>query len=85
MIIIFSSDFKTALVGSFQDGVLEAAKATTLKTVIDDRGMKIPIFNGHDTEDGPIYKRDVSKRKFQGECWVVFNFFFFFLIQGVVI
>ena len=64
MIIIFSSDFKTALVGSFQDGVLEAAKATTLKTVIDDRGMRIPIFNGHDTEDGPIFKRDVSTRKF---------------------
>merc|ERR1711953_186597 len=54
-------DFKTALLGSFQDGVLEAAKATTLKTVIDDRGMKIPVFNSHDNEDAcPIYKREVS-------------------------
>ena len=56
-----TSDFKTALLGSFQDGVLEAAKATTLKTVIDDRGMKIPVFNSHDNEDAcPIYKREVS-------------------------
>ena len=56
-----TSDFKTALLGSFQDGVLEAAKATTSKTVIDDRGMKIPVFNSHDNEDAcPIYKREVS-------------------------
>ena len=50
-------DFKTALIGSFEDGFLEAAKATTLKTVIDDRGMKIPIFN---EPLGPTYKREVS-------------------------
>ena len=50
-------DFRTALVGSFVDGFLEEARPTTLRTVIDDRGMKIPIFN--ECQD-KVYKRDIS-------------------------
>ena len=38
-------DFKTALVGSFVEGVLESAQETELKTVIDTNGIKVPIFN----------------------------------------
>jgi histone-lysine N-methyltransferase SETD7 len=37
-------DFKTALVGSFVDGVMEYAHEAELKTTIDDRGIKVPIF-----------------------------------------
>ena len=37
-------DFKTAFVGSFVDGVFEAAQEAELKTVIDDNGIKMPIF-----------------------------------------
>ena len=54
-------DFKTALVGTFVDGVLEEAKATTLKTVVDDRGIKIPIFN---EAVGPTYCREISNYTF---------------------
>ena len=50
-------DFLTALVGSFTDGFLDEARPTTLKTVIDERGMKIPIFNKCQDQ---IYKRDIS-------------------------
>jgi hypothetical protein len=35
------SDFKTALVGSFVDGVLEHAQEARLKTVVDDAGVKV--------------------------------------------
>ena len=38
-------DFKTALVGAFVEGVLESAQETELKTVIDNNGIKVPIFN----------------------------------------
>ena len=37
-------DFKTALVGSFVEGVMECAQEAELKTVIDDNGIKVPIF-----------------------------------------
>jgi hypothetical protein len=50
-------DFKTGFIGSFEDGVLESAQAVTLKSVVDDRGIKIPIFS---EASGPLYKREVS-------------------------
>lgn len=50
-------DFKTAFIGSFEDGTLESVQAVTLKSVIDDRGVKIPIFT---EAKGPLYKREVS-------------------------
>ena len=34
-------DFKTALVGSFIDGVLDQAQEARLKTVVDDSGVKV--------------------------------------------
>ena len=37
-------DFKTALVGSFVDGVMECAQEAELKTTINDDGIKVPIF-----------------------------------------
>ena len=37
-------DFKTALMGSFVEGVMETARETELKNVIDDSGIKVPIF-----------------------------------------
>ena len=37
-------DFKTALVGSFVDGVMECAQEAELKTTINDSGIKVPIF-----------------------------------------
>ena len=37
-------DFKTALMGSFVEGVMETARETELKNVIDDNGIKVPIF-----------------------------------------
>jgi hypothetical protein len=37
------SDFKTALVGSFVDGVLEHAQEARLKTVVDDAGVKVSL------------------------------------------
>ena len=37
-------DFKTALVGSFVNGVLESAQEAELKTAIDDCGIKVPLF-----------------------------------------
>ena len=50
-------DFKTAFVGSFDDGFLELAQAAQLKTVVDDRGIKIPVFT---QPSGPHYKREIS-------------------------
>lgn len=50
-------DFKTAFVGSFEDSFLESVQAAHLKTVVDDRGMKIPIFT---EPTGPPYKREIS-------------------------
>ena len=34
-------DYRTALVGSFSDGIMERAQAAELKTVIDDKGIKV--------------------------------------------
>ena len=46
-------DFRTALVGHFEDGLMKAAQVASLKTIIDDGGIKVPIF----TEPrGPYYK-----------------------------
>ncbi len=50
-------DFRTALVGNFTDGVMERAQAARLKTVIDDRGIKVPIFS---EPEGPAFKREIS-------------------------
>ena len=47
------ADFRTALVGHFEDGLMKAAQVASLKTIIDDGGIKVPIF----TEPrGPYYK-----------------------------
>ena len=37
-------DFKTALVGSFVNGVMDYAQEAELKDVIEDNGIKVPIF-----------------------------------------
>ena len=37
-------DYKTALVGSFTDGVMESAQEAELKAIIDDSGIKVPMF-----------------------------------------
>ena len=54
-------DFRTAYIGQFEDGILESAKATILKTVVDQNGIKIPIF---DEPDGPSFNREVSNFDF---------------------
>lgn len=51
------TDFKTAFVGTFENGFLEAAQVARLKTVIDVRGIKVPIFT---EPTGPMYKREVA-------------------------
>jgi histone-lysine N-methyltransferase SETD7 len=50
-------DFKTAFVGTFEAGVLESVQVAFLKSVVDDRGIKIPIFT---EATGPMYTREVS-------------------------
>ena len=50
-------DFRTALVGHFEDGLMKAAQVATLKTLIDDGGVKVPIFT---EPQGPIYKRELA-------------------------
>jgi len=37
-------DFKTAFVGSFVGGIFEQGQEATLKSVIDDCGIKVRIF-----------------------------------------
>ena len=37
-------DYKTALVGSFTDGVMERAQEAELKSIIDADGVKVPLF-----------------------------------------
>ena len=34
-------DYKTAFVGTFSDGFMEFAQVARLKTVIEDRGIKV--------------------------------------------
>ena len=46
-------DFKTALIGSFTDGVMESAQEAELKSIIDDNGVKVPLFT---EPTGDIYK-----------------------------
>ena len=50
-------DFKTAFVGTFVEGILEEAQTARLRSVVDDRGIKIPYFT---EPTGPVYRRDVS-------------------------
>jgi len=50
-------DFKTAFVGTFVEGILEEAQEARLRSVVDDRGIKIPYFT---EPTGPVYRRDVS-------------------------
>ena len=56
-------DFRTALVGTFSDGIMEFAQAATLKAVIDDRGVKVPLFS---EPEGMIIKREVATYDFMG-------------------
>ena len=50
-------DFRTTLFGCFEDGILKSAQACQVKTVIEDMGIKIPIF----TEPrGAFYKRELA-------------------------
>ena len=46
-------DFKTALIGSFTDGVMESAQEAELKSIIDDNGVKVPLFT---EPTGDIYQ-----------------------------
>ena len=50
-------DFKTGFLGSFDEGIMEAAQAVTLRSVIDTGGIKIPLFT---EPKGPMYKREIS-------------------------
>lgn len=50
-------DFRTALVGHFEDGLMKAAQVATLKTTIDDFGIKVPIFT---EPKGDIYRRELA-------------------------
>jgi len=50
-------DFKTALMGSFVEGVMETARETELKNVIDDNGIKVPIFA---EPEGSEYTREIA-------------------------
>ena len=50
-------DFQTALVGHFENGVMKAAQVATLKTTIEDLGVKVPIFT---EPKGPFYKRELA-------------------------
>lgn len=50
-------DFRTALVGNFSDGIMETGKVAYLKTVIDDKGIKVPIFT---EPQGTSYTREIA-------------------------
>merc|ERR1712038_994202 len=50
-------DFKTALIGSFTDGVMESAQEAELKSIIDDNGVKVPLFT---EPTGPEFKREIA-------------------------
>ena len=50
-------DYKTAFVGGFSDGILEGAQVARLKAVIEDRGVKVPMFT---EPTGPNYDREIS-------------------------
>ena len=45
------------MVGHFEDGLMRAAQVATLKTLIDDGGVKVPIFT---EPQGPYYKRELA-------------------------
>ena len=50
-------DFKTAIVGNFTDAILDHGKVAVLKTVIEDRGIKVPIFT---EPGGPDFIREIA-------------------------
>ena len=55
-------DLRTAFVGSFQNGVMREAKASTLNDVLLDYGcIKVPKFT---EQAGPTYKREISTSDF---------------------
>ena len=54
-------DFKTALLGKFEETTLISAQATTLAQVVEENRLLIPLF--HDPQ-GPVYKRDVSNLEY---------------------
>lgn len=54
-------DLKTALVGTFSDGIMDYAQVAYLKSVIEDKGIKIPIFT---EPDGRLHKREIATTKF---------------------
>ncbi|CAB4068287.1 SETD7 [Lepeophtheirus salmonis] len=49
-------DYQTALVGTFTKGVLEYARVAYLKTVVEDRGIKVPIFS---EPSGCLYEHEI--------------------------
>ena len=52
---------QTALVGNYSNGVLDFAQVAHLKAVIDDKGIKIPLFT---EPDGRLYKREIATYDF---------------------
>lgn len=50
-------DFQTALVGNYSNGILDFAQVAHLKAVIDDKGIKIPLFT---EPNGRLYKREIA-------------------------
>lgn len=54
-------DFITAFVGNFNQGIMEFAQVAELKSVIDDKGIKVPMFT---EPNGRLYKREISTYDF---------------------
>eukprot|EP00096_Caligus_rogercresseyi_P013500 TRINITY_DN6132_c0_g1_i1.p1 TRINITY_DN6132_c0_g1~~TRINITY_DN6132_c0_g1_i1.p1 ORF type:complete len:539 (-),score=84.83 TRINITY_DN6132_c0_g1_i1:1625-3199(-) len=53
-------DHQTALVGTFTKGILENARVAYLKTVVEDKGIKVPIFS---EPEGPLYEYERPDEK----------------------
>ena len=51
-------DCQTALMGQFEDGELKQAQAVTLKCVVEENNMMIPLFS---EPQGSMYAREVSE------------------------
>ena len=51
-------DFKTALLGQFEDGELIQAQAVTLECVLEEDRLLIPLFS---EPEGPMYTREISE------------------------
>ena len=52
-------DFKTALIGEFEETTLVRAQATSLAQVVEENNLLIPLFH-EPSGAGPVYQRDVS-------------------------